>query len=61
MAAGIAATYVPDPASRAAYDTLYAEYTRLHDRFGRGADDVMKALKHLRDQAVHTSAGLAPA
>jgi L-ribulokinase len=51
MAPRIAETYVPDPASRAAYDALYAGYVRLHDHFGRGADDVMKTLKRLRDEA----------
>jgi L-ribulokinase len=51
MAPPTAETYAPDPASRAAYDTLYAEYVRLHDHFGRGGDDVMRTLKRLRDQA----------
>jgi L-ribulokinase len=51
MAPGIAQTYVPDSASRAAYDALYAEYVRLHDHFGRDAGGVMKTLKHLRDEA----------
>jgi L-ribulokinase len=26
---------VPDPAAADAYDRLYAEYSRLHDYFGR--------------------------
>jgi L-ribulokinase len=51
MAPPTAETYVPEPRSRAAYDTLYAEYLRLHDHFGRGGDDVMRTLKRLRDQA----------
>jgi L-ribulokinase len=51
MAPPTAETYVPDRASRAAYDALYAEYVRLHDHFGRGGDDVMRTLKRLRDQA----------
>jgi L-ribulokinase len=38
-------SFVPDPAAHAAYDQLYAEYRRLHDYFGRGANDVMKRLK----------------
>jgi len=33
--------YAPDPAAAGAYDDLYADYTRLHDHFGRGGDDVM--------------------
>lgn len=61
MAPAIAETYVPDPVNGAAYDALYAEYVRLHDRFGRGADDVMKTLKHLRDRAERARPGLAPA
>jgi L-ribulokinase len=51
MAPPTSETYAPDPANRAAYDTLYAEYVRLHDHFGRGGDDVMRTLKRLRDQA----------
>jgi L-ribulokinase len=51
MAPPIAETYLPSPANRLAYDTLYAEYVRLHDRFGRGGDDVMRTLRRLRDQA----------
>ncbi len=43
--------YEPNPANRAAYDALYAEYVQLHDYFGRGANDVMKRLKGLRAQA----------
>lgn len=31
------------------YDQLYAEYLTLHDYFGRGANSVMKRLKHLRE------------
>lgn len=44
--------YVPDEASSAAYDLLFAEYVRLHDYFGRGGNDVMKRLKALRRNAV---------
>jgi L-ribulokinase len=40
--------YEPDPANRAAYETLYREYVRLHDLFGRGVDPAMKTLKRLR-------------
>jgi L-ribulokinase len=38
------AVYRPVPAHVAAYDELYAEYTTLHDYFGRGANDVMHRL-----------------
>jgi L-ribulokinase len=37
--------YQPNPAAATAYDSLFAEYTLLHDYFGRGANDVMKRLK----------------
>jgi L-ribulokinase len=38
--------YEPDHAAADAYDALYAHYVRLHDHFGRGADDVMHRLRH---------------
>ena len=38
------AVYQPVPAHAAAYDELYAEYTTLHDYFGRGGNDVMHRL-----------------
>jgi L-ribulokinase len=44
--------YKPIPAHKAIYDQLYAEYVRLHDHFGRGANDVMKRLKSLRQQVL---------
>jgi L-ribulokinase len=44
--------YVPDPAAKAVYDRLYAEYVQLHDYFGRGANDVMKRLKTLRAEVL---------
>ena len=40
--------YTPDPAAKAVYDRLFAEYMLLHDYFGRGANDVMKRLKALK-------------
>ncbi|MDX6699978.1 MAG: L-ribulokinase [Baekduia sp.] len=39
--------HVPDGARVAAYDALYGHYSRLHDHFGRGGDDVMHALRHV--------------
>lgn len=33
------------------YDKLYAEYSKLHDYFGRGENDVMKHLKSLKEEA----------
>jgi L-ribulokinase len=38
------AVYQPVPAHVAAYEELYAEYTALHDYFGRGGNDVMHRL-----------------
>ncbi len=40
--------YTPNPAAKAVYDRLFAEYRVLHDYFGRGANDVMKRLKALK-------------
>ena len=42
--------FTPDPAARAVYERLFAEYTRLHDYFGRGANNVMKTLLAIRDE-----------
>ncbi len=43
--------YYPIPENVAVYDQLYAEYSILHDYFGRGANDVMKRLKDIKKQA----------
>jgi L-ribulokinase len=43
--------FVPDPARAAAYDELYAHYSRLHDRFGRDGDGTMHALRRMRAEA----------
>jgi L-ribulokinase len=40
--------YRPNPDAKRVYDRLYAEYSLLHDEFGRGANDVMKRLKQLK-------------
>ena len=45
MGSGCCAVYHPIPENVAVYEKLYAEYTRLHDYFGRGACDAMKRLK----------------
>jgi len=42
-------SFKPIPANVAAYEKLYAEYNRLHDYFGRGANDVMKRLKAIKE------------
>ena len=46
------AAYVPDRERGAAYDALYAEYLRLHDYFGRGANEVLHRLREIRLAAV---------
>ena len=40
----------PIPENQAIYDRLYAEYKTLYDYFGRGANDVMKTLKRIRNE-----------
>ena len=40
-------TFTPNPANKAIYDQLFAEYRTLHDYFGR-SNPVMKTLKKLR-------------
>jgi L-ribulokinase len=44
--------YRPDAARADVYDELYAEYVRLHDYFGRGANEVMYRLRAIRDRAL---------
>ena len=44
------AHYVPRADRIPVYDTLFREYRRLHDLFGRGGDDVMRTLKKLRER-----------
>ncbi|MGZ8633578.1 MAG: ribulokinase [Solirubrobacteraceae bacterium] len=44
--------YTPDEARAGAYDALYEHYSALHDHFGRGGDDVMHALRHIRPREV---------
>jgi L-ribulokinase len=45
------AVYTPDPDAADAYDLLYAEYSALHDYFGRGGNDVMHRLKAMKRAA----------
>ena len=47
-----------DPGRRAIYELLYRQYVSLHDLFGRGGSDAMKALRRIREQAL--SRGLEP-
>jgi L-ribulokinase len=44
--------YMPNEASADAYDVLFAEYTQLHDYFGRGANEVMHRLRAQKRDAV---------
>lgn len=44
-------TYKPNNANKPVYDELYAEYSRLHDLFGRDPKSPMKTLRRLRAAA----------
>ncbi|HPY95054.1 MAG TPA: Ribulokinase, partial [Clostridia bacterium] len=43
--------YLPNPAHAAVYDTLFQEYERLHDYFGRGENPVLKKLAAIKAAA----------
>jgi L-ribulokinase len=43
--------FAPNASRSSAYDALYAEYTRLHDYFGRSGNDVMHRLRDISRQA----------
>jgi L-ribulokinase len=45
------AAYAPDEGRAQAYDPLYAEYSTLHDYFGRGTNDVMHRLRRIKRAA----------
>ncbi|MCR8631514.1 ribulokinase [Paenibacillus radicis (ex Xue et al. 2023)] len=42
-------TYKPIPENVAVYELLYQEYSKLHDYFGRGENNVMKRLKAIKE------------
>lgn len=44
--------YNPIPENADVYDKLFSEYRILHDYFGRGANDVMKRLKDMKNKVV---------
>lgn len=44
-------SYKPIPEHVAVYERLYQEYSRLHDYFGRGGNNVMKTLKAMKEEA----------
>jgi L-ribulokinase len=46
------AVHGPDPAATKVYDELFAEYTALHDHFGRGGSKVMRTLRGIRRTAL---------
>ncbi len=48
-------TFRPIAANQAIYEQLYREYVTLHDYFGRGANDVMKRVKHLKEEILADS------
>jgi L-ribulokinase len=50
------AVFTPRGASADTYDELYAEYVRLHDYFGRGANEVMHRLRAIRDRVLAAAA-----
>jgi len=51
MGAAPADIYLPIAGNVAAYNELFAEYTALHDYFGRGANEVMHRLKAIARRA----------
>jgi L-ribulokinase len=48
-----AETFKPIPENQKVYEKLFAEYLRLHDYFGRGENNVMKTLKHIKAEVKH--------
>lgn len=46
------AAYRPNETDAATYDRLFTEYVKIHDYFGRGANDVMRRLKALRREVL---------
>lgn len=47
--------YLPNEQSAVSYDRLFSEYTRLHDYFGRGDNEVMHRLKALKREAARAA------
>lgn len=44
-------SYKPNAERAQVYEEIYKEYSKLHDYFGRGENDVMKTLRSVRDNA----------
>lgn len=57
MGSAPAEVYTPVPENVEAYNALFAEYTTLHDYFGRGGNDVMHRLKAIQRDAIRKAAG----
>ena len=57
MGGAVESVYRPDGRNHEIYSLLYAEYKRLHDYFGRGADSPIKRLKQIRAQSAQPSSG----
>jgi L-ribulokinase len=57
MGAQPADVYSPIAENVEAYNQLFAEYTTLHDYFGRGGNDVMHRLKALQRTALRNAPG----
>jgi len=47
--------YKPIPKNQKIYAQLFKEYESLHDYFGRGANDVMKRIKKLKQNVIKTN------
>ena len=45
------ATFQPIRENKKPYDQLFAQYSRLHDYFGRDAESPMQVLRHIQKQA----------
>ncbi|MCZ2403184.1 ribulokinase [Paenarthrobacter sp. Z7-10] len=54
MGSAPADVYLPVQENVQAYDALFAEYTALHDYFGRGGNDVMHRLKAIQRAALQS-------
>jgi L-ribulokinase len=50
MASASGATHQPNAQNHATYQKLFAEYRKLHEYFGCGANDVMKRLREIRNE-----------
>ena len=46
-------SYKPIPESQQVYESLFAEYLKLHNYFGRGENNVMKTLKKIKAEVKH--------